>query len=139
MPLAREPSFCSARGRAAVRRRGTARHPAAALSLSLLSRTAAWRLSRCGARNGQWPAGSRHRPFCGMSLALALLERLDGERARRLAGHASFRWPGGGLPQSAPVTVGRMPHRPPLGLFDNEVRLYGLDELTETVRLLERS
>jgi len=32
-----------------------------------------------------------------------------------------------------------MPHRPPLGLFDNEVRLYGLDELTETVRLLERS
>ncbi len=37
------------------------------------------------------------------------------------------------------VTVGRMPHRPPLGLFDNEVRLYSLDELTETVRLLERS
>ena len=32
-----------------------------------------------------------------------------------------------------------MPHRPPLGLFDNEVRLYSLDELTETVRLLERS
>jgi hypothetical protein len=31
-----------------------------------------------------------------------------------------------------------MPHRPPLGLFDNEVRLYSLDELTETVRLLER-
>jgi hypothetical protein len=72
-------------------------------------------------------------------LALALLERLDGERARRLTGYASFRRPGGGLPQSAPVTVGRMPHRPPLGLFDNEVRLYGLDELTETVRLLERS
>ena len=32
-----------------------------------------------------------------------------------------------------------MPHRPSLGLFDNEVRLYSLDELTETVRLLERS
>lgn len=32
-----------------------------------------------------------------------------------------------------------MPHRPPLGLFDNEVRLYSLDELTETVRSLERS
>jgi hypothetical protein len=32
-----------------------------------------------------------------------------------------------------------MPHRPPLGPFDNELRLYGLDELTETVRLLERS
>jgi len=32
-----------------------------------------------------------------------------------------------------------MPHRSPLGLFDNEVRLYSLDELTETVRLLERS
>ena len=31
-----------------------------------------------------------------------------------------------------------MPHRPPLGLFDNEVRLYSLDELTETVRCLER-
>lgn len=31
-----------------------------------------------------------------------------------------------------------MPHRPPLGLFDNEVRLYSLDELTETVRRLER-
>jgi len=45
----------------------------------------------------------------------------------------------GGLPESGPVTVGRMPHRPPLGLFDNEVRLYSLDELTETVRLLERS
>jgi hypothetical protein len=40
---------------------------------------------------------------------------------------------------SAPVTVGCMPHRPSLGLFDNEVRLYSLDELTETVRLLERS
>jgi len=35
--------------------------------------------------------------------------------------------------------VGRTPHRPPLGLFDNEVRLYSLDELTETVCLLERS
>lgn len=32
-----------------------------------------------------------------------------------------------------------MPHRPPLGLFDNEVRPYSLDELAETVRLLERS
>ena len=40
--------------------------------------------------------------------------------------------------KAGPVTVGRMPHRPPLGLFDNEVRLYSLDELTETVRLLER-
>jgi hypothetical protein len=30
-----------------------------------------------------------------------------------------------------------MPHRAPLGLFDNEVRLYSLDELTETVRCLE--
>jgi hypothetical protein len=31
-----------------------------------------------------------------------------------------------------------MPHRPQLGLFDNPVRLYSLDELTETVRALER-
>jgi hypothetical protein len=57
-----------------------------------------------------------------MSLALALLERLDGERARRLAGHASFGGPEADF------------------LFDNEVRLYSsLDELTETVHLLERS
>jgi hypothetical protein len=40
---------------------------------------------------------------------------------------------------SGPVTVGRMPRRPSLGLFDNEVRLYSLDELTEIVGLLERS
>ena len=35
--------------------------------------------------------------------------------------------------------MGRVPHRPPLNLFDNEVRLCSLDELTETVRLLECS
>lgn len=30
------------------------------------------------------------------------------------------------------------PVRPPLGLFDNPVRLYSLEELTQTVRVLER-
>jgi hypothetical protein len=35
--------------------------------------------------------------------------------------------------------VDRMPPRPPLGLFDNPVRLYSLHELTETVCALERS
>jgi hypothetical protein len=60
------------------------------------------------------------------------------EGTRRLAGHASFA-ARRRTSSSAPVTVGRMPHRPSLGLFDNVVRLYSLDELTETARLLERS
>lgn len=46
---------------------------------------------------------------------------------------------GSGFPESVPVIVGRMPHRPPLGLFDNEVQRYSFDELTETVCLLERN
>jgi hypothetical protein len=42
MPSAREPSSCPARGRAAVRRRGTARHPAAALGLAEPLRFERW-------------------------------------------------------------------------------------------------
>jgi Protein of unknown function (DUF3500) len=104
--------FLLGQGPAAVRLRGTARHPAAALSLSLLSRTAAWRLSRCGARNGQWPAGSRHRPFSGMSLALAdelgtLVEELRprGHELRECGGRGRAEWISATPPDRLHVSV----------------------------------